>query len=102
MRLSFGRAGWVNIAGDANVIKSIRRSHTMLCLHMSAQVNLPLESTATGLTGEWFEPGVLATVGDQVGRLAERFPTFSTFVGLFSCKNIKRFYKRFSSHKTLK
>lgn len=45
-----------------------------------------MEALGTELAAEGFEAGVLAAVGDEVGALAEGFPTHLAFVGLLSCR----------------
>lgn len=57
----------------------------MLRFPVPAQVDLSLERSAAQFAGEWFEAGVLAGMGDQVGTLAERFPADLALVGLLAC-----------------
>ena len=56
----------------------------VLGLLVAPQVDLPLESSATEITGEWFVARVLPSVGDQVTALAECLPTDHALVGLLS------------------
>ena len=51
---------------------------------MSPEVDFPLKGPATSVTGEGFEPGVFATVGDQIAGLTEGFATLLTFVRFLS------------------
>ena len=57
---------------------------TVLGLHVSPQVHLPLEGSAAEITGEGFVAGVFPGVSDQVAALAERLPTYHALVGLLS------------------
>ena len=54
-------------------------------LNMAPEVDLALEGLAAFDAGERFVARVLATVGDEVRRLAERFAADGTFVGLLAC-----------------
>ena len=62
----------------------------MLGFDVASQVDFALEATATFLTGERLETAVLATVCDEVRRLAERLPALQTFVRLLACKTRRR------------
>lgn len=50
-----------------------------------------MEALGTELAAEGFEAGVLAAVGDEVGALAEGFPTHLAFVGLLSSVDVSVF-----------
>lgn len=56
----------------------------MLCLLVSPQVDLALEAFPAHVAAEGLEAGVLATMGDEVGALAEGLATHLAFVGLFT------------------
>lgn len=53
---------------------------TVLGLHMSSQIYLSLEGTATVIAREGFVAWVLSGVRDQIGRLGKCLPTHCTFV----------------------
>lgn len=55
---------------------------SVLRLLVSPQVHFPLETFAAEVAAERFVSGVLPTVRDEVGALAERFPTHLAFVRL--------------------
>lgn len=59
---------------------------TVLGLPVPPKIHLALEALGTELTAEGLEAGVLATVGDEVGALAEGFATYLAFVGLLPCR----------------
>lgn len=56
----------------------------VLALTVTSQVHLALEALCAQLTAEGLEACVLAAVGDEVGALAEGFPTHLALVGLFT------------------
>ena len=57
----------------------------MLSVLVSPQIHLPLERLVAELAGERLVSGVLAHVGDQVARLAERFQAYPALVRFFPC-----------------
>ena len=57
----------------------------VLAVAVPAQVHLALEGFVAQAARERFVAGVLAHVGDQVGRLAERLAAHDTLVRLLSC-----------------
>lgn len=59
----------------------------MLRFFVPAEVDLPLESPATDVAGEWLEARVFAAVRNQVGRLTERLAADFALVGLLSWKH---------------
>lgn len=56
----------------------------VLALPVTPQVHLALEALRAQLTAEGLEACVLAAVGDEVGALAEGFPTHLALVGLLT------------------
>lgn len=56
----------------------------VLALTVTSQVHLTLEALGAQLTAERLEACVLAAVGDEVGALAEGFPTHLALVGLLT------------------
>jgi len=64
-----------------------RAGQRMLRLDVAAKVDLALERARllADAAREGLEAGVLATVRDQVGRLAERLAALATAVRLFTC-----------------
>lgn len=83
-----GDPGWNHEAG-------LQATHTgadwpvvslevMLALTVTSQVHLALEALGAQLTAEGLEACVLAAVGDEVGALAEGFPTHLALVGLLT------------------
>lgn len=56
----------------------------MLCLSVPPEIHLPLEALPTQITAEGFEACVFATVGDEVGALAECLATHLALVGLLT------------------
>lgn len=60
----------------------------MLRVVVPAEVHFPLECPAAHIAGERLEARVLAAVGDEVRRLAERFAADLAFVGLFTGVNV--------------
>ena len=87
----------VNRAGDdvgplAFVERQRRRQRQVghgrvLAVAMSPQVDLALEGLVTESAGEWLVAGMLAHVGDQIGRLAEGFAAHDALVRLLTCNN---------------
>lgn len=61
----------------------------VLRLFMPAEVDLPLEGPTADVAGERLEARVLATVRDEVGRLAERLSAHGAFVWLLACEKNK-------------
>ena len=57
----------------------------MLGVDVTTQVNAALERPGAPGTGERPEPGVLATVSDEVRRLTERLSALTTHVRLLTC-----------------
>ena len=55
-----------------------------MTLTVTSQVHLALEALGAQLTAERLEACVLAAVGDEVGALAEGFPTHLALVGLLT------------------
>lgn len=58
----------------------------MLSLLVPAQVHFPLECPAADVAGERLEAGVFATVGDEVGGLAESLAADCAFVRFLTWK----------------
>lgn len=54
----------------------------MLCLPVSPQIHLPLETFTAQVTAKGLEASVLPTMGDEVGALAESFAAHLTLVRL--------------------
>ena len=88
----------VSSAGDANVGPLTfvewegRRERQVghgwvLAVAVSPQVDLALEGLVTESAGERLVAGVLAHVGDQIGRLAEGFAAHDALVRLLTCNN---------------
>lgn len=91
-------SGDVSSAGDANVgplafveWKGRRERQVghgrVLAVAMSPQVDLALEGLVTESAGKRLVAGVLAHVGDQIGRLAEGFAAHDALVRLLTCNN---------------
>lgn len=57
---------------------------SVLCLFVPPQVHFPLETFAAEVAAEWFVAGVFPAVCDEVGALAERFPTHLALVWLLT------------------
>lgn len=66
----------------------------MLRLFVPPQVHFPLEAFAAEVAAERFVSGVFPAVCDEVGALAERFPTHLTLVRFFAWKPNKAKQKR--------
>jgi len=58
----------------------------VLAVAVPPQVDLALEGLVTESAGERLVAGVLAHVGDQIGRLAEGFAAHDALVWLLTCK----------------
>lgn len=63
----------------------------MLTLMVPSQIHFSLKALVADVADERFEACVLATVGDQVRALTERFTTHLTFMGLFTGVNVRVF-----------
>lgn len=57
---------------------------SVLCLFVSPQVHFSLETFPAQVAAERFVSGVFPAVCDEVGALAEGFPTHLTFMGLLT------------------
>ena len=57
----------------------------VLAVAVPPQIDLALEGLVTESAGERLVAGVLAHVGDQIGRLAEGFAAHDALVRLFTC-----------------
>lgn len=60
---------------------------SVLCFFVSSQIHFSLEPLSAEVAAKRFEASVLAAVRDQVGALAEGFPTHLTLVRLLTCVN---------------
>lgn len=56
----------------------------LMSVHVSPEVNLAHERDTTFVTRERLKSFVLPTVGDQIGRLAERLAAKAALVGLLT------------------
>lgn len=59
----------------------------MLRFLVPPQIDLPLETLPAHVAPERLEASVFATMGDEIGALAECLPTHLAFVWLFTCGN---------------
>jgi len=74
----------------AGIIATRDCSHCVLGLGVTPEINLALERSRADAARERFEPGVLATVRDEVRRLTKGFSTLTTNIRLLTCIRYNR------------